>query len=363
MLSEEPMLMIVEFILAFGFLVFLHEFGHFITARIFGIEVEEFGFGFPPRLAKLGVWKGTEITLNWIPFGAFVRPKGENDPTILGGMAAANPWKRLGILLGGPVMNLLTGIILFSIVFSQTGVPDFSQVQVVDVNANSPAEQAGILPGDLIISVNDQKVTSIENLAAIISANAGTEISLQYLRDEQTFNVTAIPRVNPPAGEGSFGISMTNPVIKAGFTKTVPFAFRMTYEQGKQLLLLPGRLIRGEISGEEARFVGPVGAYGLYEQAREMDEEMATAPQEAPLPAVNTLWLMGLLAVALGLTNLLPLPALDGGRIAFLLPELVTGKRVPAEFENLVNLVGFFALIALMIYITAQDILNPINLP
>lgn len=357
------MIMIVEFVLAFGFLVFLHELGHFIMARIFDIDVEEFGFGFPPRLAKLGVWKGTEITLNWIPFGAFVRPKGENDPAVTGGMAAANPWKRLGILLGGPIMNLTTGIVLFSIVFGQTGVPDFSQIQVVTVNANSPAAQAGILPGDMIISVNDQKVTSIENLAAVISANAGQEITMQYQRDGQITSITAVPRLNPPAGEGSFGISMSNPVLKAGLAKTIPFAFRMTYEQGKQLLLLPGRLIRGEISGEQARFVGPVGAYGLYEQAREMDEEMAAAPLEAPLPAVNTLWLMGLLAVALGLTNLLPLPALDGGRIAFLLPELVVGKRVPPEFENIVNLVGFFALIALMIYITAQDILNPINLP
>lgn len=354
------MIMIVEFILAFGILVFLHEFGHYMMARLSGVEVEEFGFGFPPRLTKLFTWKGTEFTLNWIPFGAFVRPKGENDPTVEGGMAAANPWKRLGILLGGPLMNLLTGIVLFSIVFGQTGVPDFSQVQVVDVSPNSPAEQAGMLPGDLIISINGQPVTSIENLAAVIGANAGKEITIEYLREGQAATITAVPRVNPPAGEGSFGISMSNPVIKAGITKTVPFAFRMTFEQGKQLLQLPGRLIRGEVSGEEARFVGPVGAYGLYEQAREMDEELAEAPQTQPLPAVNTLALMGLLAVALGLTNLLPIPALDGGRILFVLPELVTGRRVRPELENLVNMVGFFALIALMIYITAQDIINPI---
>ncbi|HOD05757.1 MAG TPA: site-2 protease family protein, partial [Anaerolineaceae bacterium] len=108
------LLRILEFILALGVLVFLHELGHFLVSRFFKIEIEEFGFGFPPRMVKLFKLGGTDFTINWIPFGAFVRPKGENDPEVSGGLASANPWVRLAVLLGGPVMNLLTGVILFT---------------------------------------------------------------------------------------------------------------------------------------------------------------------------------------------------------------------------------------------------------
>ncbi|HEX7555762.1 MAG TPA: site-2 protease family protein, partial [Leptolinea sp.] len=145
---------ILEFFIAFGILLFIHEFGHFITSRFFNIEVEEFGFGFPPRLAKLFTWRGTEFTLNWIPFGAFVRPKGENDPQVSGGLAAANPWKRLAVLIGGPLLNILTGIIIFSVLFTKTGAPDTKVVQIMEVSKGSPAETAGIQAKDIIAKAN-----------------------------------------------------------------------------------------------------------------------------------------------------------------------------------------------------------------
>ncbi len=118
---------ILEFVVAFGLLVFLHELGHYLMSKVFNIEVEEFGFGFPPRLVKLFQFRETEFTLNWIPFGAFVRPKGENDPTVPGGLAAASPWARLAVLFGGPAMNLITGIFLFSLVFTQVGAPELTR--------------------------------------------------------------------------------------------------------------------------------------------------------------------------------------------------------------------------------------------
>src|SRR5512146_128178 len=140
------LLNILEFVIAFGILIFLHEFGHYLMSKLFHIEVEEFGFGFPPRLVKLFKFRETDFTLNWIPFGAFVRPKGENDPTIPGGLAAASPWARLAVLFGGPLMNLITGILLFSLVFTKIGAPDLKTVLIVDVNKNSPASAAGMMP-------------------------------------------------------------------------------------------------------------------------------------------------------------------------------------------------------------------------
>src|SRR5215510_16482804 len=118
-------LSLLIFIFAFGGMVIIHEFGHFIAARISGIEVDEFGIGLPtPGALTLFTWKGTRFTLNWLPLGGFVRPKGENDPNIEGGLAAASPWKRLIVLFAGPLMNLLTAVLIYSLIFTRVGVPD-----------------------------------------------------------------------------------------------------------------------------------------------------------------------------------------------------------------------------------------------
>src|SRR5512146_1567848 len=146
---------ILLFVIAVSFLAFIHELGHFLMARLFKIDVEEFGLGFPPRAVKLFNWKGTDFTLNWIPFGAFVRPKGETDPTIPGGLGAAHPLKRLVVLLGGPVMNLLMGLVLFSLIFVQTGVPDYTRVEIGGVVQGSAAEASGLLSGDIVVKANN----------------------------------------------------------------------------------------------------------------------------------------------------------------------------------------------------------------
>src|SRR5512138_1243100 len=127
------------FVAVFGGVVFIHEFGHYVVARLLKVEVEEFGFGLPPRIVKLFRWKGTDFTLNWLPIGGFVRPKGENDPKIKGGLAAASPWTRLAVLTAGPLMNLVLGVVVFSLLFFNMGIPDYHQVQIGQVLPGSPA--------------------------------------------------------------------------------------------------------------------------------------------------------------------------------------------------------------------------------
>lgn len=358
------LLRILEFVLAFGFLVFIHELGHYLMAKLFNIKIEEFGFGFPPRLIKLFQFRETEVTLNWIPFGAFVRPTGENDPNVPGGLAAANPWARLFVLLGGSTMNLLAGILLFSMLFTQLGAPVLDKVVIVDVNQNSPAAAAGIQADDIVVQVEGEQIDSTNELSQIVREHLGESIHIVLLRGKEQVEINAVPRENPPPGEGALGITMSNPVRPMGWFESLPYAVQTTYQQGRQLLSLPFMLLQGQLSPEESRLVGPKGIYDIYQIARERDVEQVGAGQqeEAPL-GLNTLGFLATISIALGFTNLLPIPALDGGRILFVLPEILLRRRVPAQYENMIHLIGFTLLILLMIYVTTQDFINPVVLP
>jgi regulator of sigma E protease len=355
------LLTLLQFIVVLGLLLFFHEFGHYIIARLFNIEVEEFGFGFPPRIVRLFTWKGTEFTLNWIPFGAFVRPKGENDPEAPGGLAAANPWVRFFVLIGGPLMNLIVGIVLFSVMFMRIGAPNTAVVEVMDVSAGSPAAQAGIKIGDVITSINSTRVNSMDTLHTLVQNNLGTEVTIVYQQSGQELTRKLTPRKNPPANQGALGIVMGNPYVPVTISQAVPTAALTAYDQAKAFVLLPVRFIQGQTNTDQTRLVGPKGMFDIYQQAVKRDQEATSAPA-ATTPAVNVLWLVGSISIALGLTNLLPIPALDGGRILFVLPEILFRRRVPAQYENLVHLIGFAALLLLMGYITFQEFAHPILL-
>ena len=163
------------------------------------MEVEEFGFGLPPRILTLFHWKGTEITLNWLPLGGFVRPKGENDPNVPGGLAAASPWTRLAVLFAGPTMNLLLGVVVFSLLFFQMGVPDYTKVQIGDVMPASPAAQAGLKLNDVIVSANGVTINDSTKLHDIIYANLDKPVQFTVRRGKQT---SALPPRHPANAPG-----------------------------------------------------------------------------------------------------------------------------------------------------------------
>ena len=169
-------LSLIEFIAALSVLLFLHEFGHYMVGKLFSITAEEFGFGYPPRLVKLFSIGETEFTLNWIPFGAFVRFKGEEDPEEEGGLASAGKWKRLGTLLAGPLMNILTGILLFSLVVAQTGVPQENIVNIINVAEGSPAQLAGIQSGDTLVEIAGIPIEDIYTVREVVNENLGEMI-------------------------------------------------------------------------------------------------------------------------------------------------------------------------------------------
>lgn len=352
---------IFEFVISLSILLFVHELGHYLVGRMLGIQAEEFGFGYPPRAIKLFTWKGTDFTINLIPFGAFVRFKGEDDPKIEGGLYAANKWKRLATLLAGPLMNVLTGILLFSLVISQTGMPNFDVVEIVGIAPDSPAYRADIREGDVIMAIDDIEISDMNAVGNYIQTRLGEEVSLTLLRGETQVNVDITPRVNPPAGEGAIGIIMQNPIKQVGFIRSLPISGQLAVEQGRQLLAIPGMLLRGEVAPGEARMLSPKGIYDVYSQVREEEREMQGA--DARLSIMNIAWFFAVISVMLGFSNLLPIPALDGGRILFIIPEILFGKRVPAKYENLIHLIGYTSLLLLMGYTFIQDFINPVVLP
>lgn len=347
---------VIQFVIALGLLLFFHEFGHFVASRTFGIEVEEFGFGLPPRMVKMFSWKGTDFTLNWIPFGAFVRPKGENDPEVEGGMSSASPWVRLCVLLAGPFMNIAVGFILLVALYGWVGVPNPSIVQIVAVTPDTPAQQAGMLPGDIVQQINGQTVSSFEVLQNTVKANLGTEITLMVARGSDTKTLKMVPRANPPAGQGALGIQLDYGLSTIPFIEAFPKAVGGIYDQASQLVMLPVKLIEGTVAPDQARVVGIVGIFGIYQNASQMDAQASATPVARP-PLFRLSFIIAI-TIALGLTNLLPIPALDGGRILLLLPELLFRKRVPTQYENAVNAFGMFLLLALMAIVTVSDIIH-----
>jgi regulator of sigma E protease len=352
-------LTILEFILAFGVLIFLHEFGHFIIARLSHIEVEEFGIGLPPKIGKIFRFAGTDFTLNWIPFGGFCRMKGESgEITEPGSFFAATPWRRFFTLLGGPLMNLLLGMILIVVIIMRSGMADPTRVSIVSLNANSPAAVARLQIGDIIEKINDQPITSMDSLSTSVKQNLGKSTNLTILRGSDTLVVTLVPRANPPAGEGSMGVGISNPTIPATIVQAVPAAFSSTINQGVQLIMLPVQLISGQIAPSNARMVSVVGLYSMFNQVKTADAEQAqTVPADAGLTILSYL---AMLSIALGYTNLLPIPALDGGHILFVIPEILFHKRIRPELENRVHLVGYSLLMILMVVLIINDIINPV---
>lgn len=332
-------------------LVVLHEVGHFATAKYFGVKVHEFGVGFPPKL--VGFRRGeTEYTLNLIPLGGFVKLAGENDPSEPRSLASKPPIVRIIILSAGSFMNALLAVAVFSALFMIPRDVTTGDVYIEDVNANSPAQEAGLLPMDRILTVNGHHIENINDLASRINRNLGNEIALVAERDGMTIDVKLVPRWRPPKGQGPTGILLR---IENGsveqrsdpFWKAVPKA---TAQIGVVISLTSAALSQWVTGNAPFPGTGPVGiVHGT-------QEVVAAGGILALIP------LTGLLSISLSIFNILPIPALDGGRLLFVIIEWVRrGKRITPEKEGLVHMVGFAVLIAMVLVISYNDVLRIIR--
>ncbi|MBI4180923.1 MAG: site-2 protease family protein [Chloroflexi bacterium] len=332
-------------IIVLSVIIMAHELGHFITAKVVGVRVEEFGLGFPPRLLSFK-WGETRYSLNAIPFGGFNKLTGEEDPNLPGSLAGKSKRARLLVISAGSLMNLLLALILFSAGYLFPRSATFGQISVVEVAPGSPAAIAGIATEDIILSINSQPVDNASELNQYIKDNLGKETTLLIQHPDSTSrSVQLVPRLEPPKDEGAIGIAIK-------ITKRYPLWQIIPLgatEMVGTVIMWVGGLVSAFTGKAPVSFIGTVGLVQL-------------TGEVAGTGILALLRIAALISLILGIMNLFPLPALDGGRLAFVFLEWVRrGKRISPKTEGLVHLIGFILLMLFFLAITYQDIIRIIS--
>ncbi len=341
-------------VLIFSLLVFVHEFGHFIAAKRNGILVEEFGFGIPPKLIGIKV-NETIYSINLLPIGGFVKLYGEEgvrkDASAekkKRSFAFKKPWQKALVVFGGVIGNFILGWVLISFLFTR-GVPTPTNKVIVEkVIANSPAAQAGIKDKDIITKLNNQSIKSTNNFINLTKKFSGQPITLELLRNNKTLTVTITPRAHPPQGQGPLGVIITSFIDKKYSWYQAPIfglseAVKITSMIISELFKTIYQFITFQKPTVEV--TGPIGIAKYTTQAIKFGESAV-------------LELIALLSLNLAVINILPFPALDGGRLIFVLYEAITKKRANERLENTLNLIGLFILITLALLISVNDIMK-----
>jgi len=345
---------ILGFILLLALLILVHEAGHFFVAKAAKVKVLEFAIGFPPRL--WGIQKGeTLYSINAIPLGGFVKMVGEEDPTEPRSLAAQKIRIRFLVITAGAFMNALMAFLLFTVLFMVPQDVLVGPVSVTQVSPGSPAEAAGVRPSDQIVSVDGHRLDNHADLAYSISLNLGEPMTWQLRRDGRDLTIRVTPRLNPPEGQGATGIVVATLDAQAESRSMAPWtaAGRGLRAMGDVIIITRNEVAKWLAGGKAPQVAGPIGMGQAFTQ---VNEDPGFTLKERALITLN---LAAVISLSLAVFNILPLPALDGGRLPFLLIEWVRrGKRVPPKWEAAVHLVGFALLMGLGVLIAVVDIMR-----
>jgi regulator of sigma E protease len=364
------LIILVIALLSLVALMAIHEFGHFIIAKKFGVQVDEFGIGYPPRIfgKKIG---DTIYSINWLPLGAFVRIRGEeggvDDLRSFGNLKI---WKRVLIVIGGVVAFWIVAIILFSIVFAigadlPVGDEDVAgmtnaRVHIISVSADSPASLAGLKTGDTLLEIQSQKYQSakagpeilkidkVKDFQEFTKAHTGEKLDLKVERNGEILSFSLSPRVNPPDGQGAVGIGLERmaTLIKKYAWYQAPiqgtiYTWETTINSLKGIYITFADLFSGKGTPEGADFAGPIGITVFLANA-------------ASYGIGFFLYFVALISVIVAVFNLFPIPALDGGKLIFLALEKIKGKPVSIKVEQTITVICFVLLISLSLFITIK---------
>lgn len=347
---------VLIFFIILSALVVVHELGHFLVARAGGIRVDEFGLGYPPRAARLFNLKGTLFSLNWLPFGGFVKIYGE-DPTAENlhardSFQSKNRGIQAAVLAAGVFFNFLFAWLLISFGL-MAGVPapagflpiENPQTVVTMVIPDSPAAQAGLKPGDAILSIDGAPVTP-EKAANAIAHSEFQILDFEIRRGTETFHRSLTPIEGLVSGQKAIGISMeVVGTAELGFPEALVAGLKISWnlllETAKALWRFITQALKG--SADLSSVAGPVGLVSMVGEAQDLGWGYL-------------LFFTAIISINLCLINLLPFPALDGGRLLFVGIEALTRRRIPAKLYSTTNAIGFALLILLMVVITVHDV-------
>lgn len=369
---------LLVFFIVLSILVLVHEFGHFIAAKFFKVKVEEFALGLPftkPLFSKAGrdkmVWSVYPVL-----FGGFVRllgEEGDDHRSNPASFAHKKPRQRAAILLAGVSMNVILGVVLLYLMLGissfKTFVPAFvkytfhsarqvERVIVTEVKKGSPADLAGIKSGDILVSVGNMDVTGSKSMQEVTRKNAGKSVSITLFHQVpiNPRTVYAIPRANPPIGEGPMGIAIADvyEIAYPTLRERITSGLSLTFDMGVYTIRVLETLIHDAFVEKSAAPVvsnlsGPVGIFNI------IDSFLKIGGIEA---FYNIVQLTALMALNLAIFNILPFPALDGGRLLFVMIEAVSGKRVNPKWERYIHQSGMAILLALMFLVTVNDLIR-----
>lgn len=328
---------VLAVIIVFGLIIFIHELGHFLTAKAFGVKVHEFSLGMGPCLLKKNSGE-TQYSLRTFPIGGYVRMEGEDfDSEDENAFNKKKPWQRLIVLAAGGIMNFFLGFALLMIFTGSN--PDYviTTNEVAELAEGYNAEKAGIEKGDRIIKIDNSTVRTQMDMSLALDGKSNADITVKRNGEKLKFNVDILQE------DGSYKLGIYVKRVDKNIATVAKNSFDMLFTVIKYTYSSFGDLFKGEIGVEDTS--GPVGIV----------TEIGKASQRGFL---DVLWIMILLTLNLGVVNLFPLPALDGGRIIFVLIELITRKKVNQNVEGIIHTIGFLLLILLMLYITKNDIVK-----
>jgi len=346
-------LIILFAILFFSLIIFVHEFGHFIAARIFKVTVHEFAIGMGPAIWSRKGKSETKYSIRCIPIGGYCKMEGEDGDSDAEGSFSSKPkFARFVILAAGAFMNIVLGLIISLIVVCVTSGGGIATTTVKDTVPNSPISEY-IKPGDKIVEINGYDINIKQEISLALSLGESDTFDIKVKRNREILEFKDIkPHELEEDGQKYKALGINCEIVPQGFFSVLREGFFQTVYMGKLVFYSLSMLISGKAGMSDLS--GPIGVVDQMKNA-------VTSTGGGLVGFLNLLFLAGFISVNIGIMNLLPFPALDGGRIFFILIELITRRRVPPEKEGIVHFIGLVLLLGLMIFATWNDISRIIN--